>query len=131
MISAMRWAIRFALFFVAVMAFTLGRPDTASAQVTVPVDLCGVGVGVLGNTSSDCGGPTATPTRSSAPTEESPVPGVPDCGSAGARGAGDPVTPAGFVPLGSDRVLRSFGTPTTVTEGVVVPIVDRPPVAPD
>ncbi len=59
----LRWAIRLALVLGALIALGTGaasaqEPD--SIDVDAPIDLCGVGVGLLGDSSADCGSPVPT-----------------------------------------------------------------------
>lgn len=93
----LRWAIRFALFLSALFVLGTGAAsaqESGTIDVGLPVDVCGVGVGLLGDSDVDCA--TAP---SPAATTDTPDPTQP--GAEPPAGPLDDPT-AGFVPLVGD-----------------------------
>ncbi len=72
---AMRWAIRLALFLTALFVLSTGvagAQEPGDVQVDLPIDVCGIGVGLLGDSSADCAGPA--PAEPVTPVEPAPRP---------------------------------------------------------
>ncbi len=134
--TTLRWAIRFALFLTALVVLGTGAAsaqDSTAVDVHVPIDICGIGVGLLGDSSADCGDhgaaapppPESSPGEQSAPTrpdERDPLPGDVDL---------DVAPPVDVCGIGVG-VLGSSGSEcgTEVAGAVVEPPVVQPPEVP-
>ncbi|MHB1137863.1 MAG: hypothetical protein ACYC2O_02830, partial [Microthrixaceae bacterium] len=88
---ALRWATRLALFLTALFVLgtgVAGAQESETVAVDLPIDLCGVGVGLLGDSSADCAG-TAAPAAEPAPEPAAVDPAVSEEPPAGDTVLGD------------------------------------------